>query len=185
MMVVFFISLGLTARAQENDTPTPSPSATKELSRLEAFKELLTEKAKTPEGAMKLWFDALFTYMDANGEGDRKDGEAMLGLMTVDRYWKCNRFFLKQMKKRPYIFRSYAHGASPENNYEMNTGDYELEITRSFFDKEKNVWRLELKSSGADNSRAVYLKKGKDGLYRVQNFANIYVGVQPPQSGEK
>lgn len=143
----------------------------------------------TPEGAMKLWFDAVFLYMDP---ATRAVGQQALAYLTIPlkadaAQWPrrpANGTFRERLEaeRHHHIFRSYARGTSPENGYAMTPEDYALDVVISQRDPYERGWALHLRSSGADNPRPVYLKQStKTGLWFVDAFNNTYVGVRAPK----
>lgn len=140
---------------------------------VDEFKTRMAEECKTPDKCMKLWFEALYVYMDK----DPKAGLEMLQLISTNDL-KFERTFFYQIKNQPYIMKSYAKGSNPKNSYKMDPENFELNIEKSF--EWGKMWRIEMRSSGADLPRPVYLKKGSDGLYKVKTFANLYVGIRKP-----
>ncbi len=156
------------------------------------WQERHSEQATTPEGAIKVWFDAIFLYLDPE---TRDLGRTLLQYSTVplkddDQWHKRPSFsiFLSRLEDESHhhIFRSYAKGATPENGYSMNPRDYELRIESSGKDTHGRGWRLSLESGGADNPRPVYLRRSsKSELYFVDGFVNVYLGIRPPIDPEK
>ena len=141
----------------------------------------------TPEGALKCWFDACFLYID---QKTRDEGRKALENLTLpfkgDSTWDkkhSSGTFVSVLKgTNAYIINSYAKGTSPENQYSIDTSNYELNIEKSHEDVHgKRGWAVFLRSSGADNSRPVYLKKStKTGLYYPNTIANVYLGIRKP-----
>jgi hypothetical protein len=146
------------------------------------------ERGVTPEGALTLWFDAVYLYMD---EDTRDQGREALTYLTIpfkdEPGWEkltSNRIFVSRMQDPAYahIFRSYAVGTNPENAYSMDPQDYELDIVESSEDTHGRGWRVLIRSSGADSPRPVYMKKSTTtGLWYVSEFGNVYVGIRAPQ----
>lgn len=150
---------------------------------MEEFEARVAEKALDPKQAAKLWFDAVFVYMNV----DKELGARMITLMTKDKEWQKKSYFMAALKERPYILRSYAKGTAPENNYEMDPNKYVLAIERvdrkPFDDKEEDEYvKLFIKSSGADSPRPLTFQRNIRGEYKVFEFSSIYVGIRPPQS---
>ena len=143
----------------------------------EAFKKRMAEEAQTPEGALQLWFEGLYLYMEGEDLGD-----TMLQEMTqaFEAGWQKKntaRRFAERLKTQQEIFRSYAKGAKPENGYTMDPKNFELDIVRS--EEDSDGWLIGLKSGGADSPRLIYFAKDEeDGLWRVRKFDSIYVGVK-------
>lgn len=145
------------------------------------------ELGKTPEGALQLWFEAVYLYMDEN---TRDQGREALTYLTIpfkdDAGWErrsSNRIFVERLQdpKFAHIFRSYVKGTSPSNAYSMSPENFDLVVEESSKDAHGRGWRVLLRSSGADMPRPVYMKKSRStGLWYVSEFANVYVGIRPP-----
>ncbi len=145
------------------------------------FKQRCQTMARTPEGAIKMYFDAVFAYIDPN---TRAEGEKMLGyIMHEPEDWhrrSSYSTFTSRLKDKNmnYVFRSFAVGTSPQNGYKMSPDNYDIEIIK--ITKEADYSRALLKSTGADSDRAVWVKE-YDGLWYVINNAGSYSSIKPPQ----
>lgn len=134
-----------------------------------------------PEDVVKLFLDSIQTYLDP---AQKEKGIAMIAVLINQDGWdKAGggiSFFRDKLKNMPYIFRSYAKGSTPENNYQMDAKNYEIEITRSekIDDKTQKIF---VKSSGADSPRPITLVKDtKANVWIVHEFSSIYVDVRKP-----
>ena len=93
------------------------------------FKERYQTEGRTIEGAVKLYFEGVFAFMN---EETRKEGGKMLRYaMYSDRPIERSTYyatFVERMKDPDYnyAFRSYAEGATPENNYSMSPDNFEI-----------------------------------------------------------
>lgn len=145
------------------------------------FKERCRRAAVTTEGAVKMYFDAVFCYLDPNR---RTEASKMLRyIMHADANWEGNQrhvTFLRRLKDPSlhYIFRSFAAGTSPENGYRMSPDAYRLVFTRK--DRQQDYTRVFLRSSGADSDRRVWVKQYPDGFWYVINNADTYAKVRDP-----
>lgn len=145
------------------------------------FKERCRAAAVTPEGAVKMYFDAVFCYLDP---ARRAEASKMLRyIMHTDANWEGNQrhvTFLRRLKDPSlhYIFRSFAAGTSPENGYRMSPDAYQLVFTRK--DRQQDYIRVFLRSSGADSDRRVWVKQYSDGFWYVINNADTYAKVRDP-----
>ena len=145
---------------------------------VDEFRDRQTREATRPDGAVKLWFEAIYAY---SKDATRDAGRKMLSLAMVDEKWEKNTYFVDRMRTKPYIFRSYAQGATPANSYKMDPDQFALSVVTSEADKFRDgAWRVMLQSSGTDKARPIVLVKGSDGLWRVQAYNDIYGDVQPP-----
>lgn len=141
-----------------------------------------------PQGAVKCFLDAVFVYMN---EETRDQGREMLQylaipLMDHDEWdtMAANRLFKERMARPEYnhIWRSYAKGATPENGYQMDPNNWELNFERIHrHDNDTRGTQVYLRSSGADNPRVVYVKQStSSGLWYLNIWHSLFVGVKPP-----
>ena len=146
------------------------------------FKERYQTEGRTMEGAAHLYFEAIFCYLNA---GTRDEASKMLRYamylsMPLER---SNSYatFVDRLKNEEYhhIFRSFAVGTSPENSYAMSPDDFKLSIVSRT--KQQDYTVLNLRSSGADHPRGVWMQEN-DGLWYMINNANTYMGVRDPKS---
>lgn len=146
---------------------------------VDEFRERQRTEATKPDGAVKLWFEAIYLY---SAEGTRDAGRKMLNLAMVDEQWEKNTYFVDRLRTKAHIFRSYAKGATPDNAYKMDPNEFALSIVTSQADTfREGAWRVMLQSSGSDKARPVVLVKGNDGLWKVQTYNDIYGDVQAPK----
>lgn len=145
------------------------------------FKARCRTAAVTPEGAVKMYFDAVFCYLHPDR---RAEASKMLRyIMHMDGDWERSQrhvTFLRRLKDPSlhYIFRSFAAGTSPENGYSMSSDNYRLVFTRK--DRQQDYTRVFLRSSGADSDRRVWVKQYPDGFWYVINNADTYAKVRDP-----
>ncbi len=155
---------------------------------LDELKALHAEQGTTPEGALKLWFDACFVYMN---EETREAGAAMLQYLTIPymdepEWFKLNsaRTFVERLldPAKQHIFRSYAKGTAPDNGYAMDPNDWELDhIRNNQREGDDRGIQCYVRSSGADTPRPVYLKQStRTELWFVNVHANVYTDIRPP-----
>ena len=149
------------------------------------FKARYQSEGRTPEGAVKLYFEGVFAYMNPE---TRKEGAKMLRYSLhsnspIERstYYAT---FVERMKDPDYnyAFRSYAKGSRPENDYRMNPDKFSIMYAGKFVKDPGGYLRVPLKSSGADNERIIWVKEYEDGLWYVINNAATYVQVKIPQT---
>ena len=147
------------------------------------FKERCHTVAVTPEGAVKMYFDAVFCYLDPNR---RAEASKMLRyIMHADANWEKKQkyvTFARRLKDPAchYIFRSFASGTSPQNGYRMSPENYSLVFSGK--SNEADYVRVFLISSGSDSRRIVWVKQYQDGLWYVINNADTYMKVREPAS---
>ena len=146
------------------------------------FKARYQKEGKTPEGAVKLYFEAVFCYIN---EATRAEGSKMVRYaLHYDRpIEQSNNLstFAERLRdpEMHHIFRGFAEGTSPENDYRMSPDNFNLVVTRKT--QEQGYLRLFLRSSGADSPRPVWVKEF-DGLWYMINNASTYVEVRPPKA---
>ncbi len=146
------------------------------------FKAMYQDEGRTPEGAVRMHFQAIFCYMDP---AKRAEASKMLRYsMHLPEPLEQNRnmgTFLRRLKEPSlhHIFRSYCKGSAPSNNYAMNPDSFSL----SFAGKrpESDYLKVFLHSSGADSPRPVWVKQ-YDGLWYTINNSSIYLKVREPKS---
>ncbi len=147
----------------------------------QTYEEWAAHAQDSPEAALKMYFDACFTYMNLS---TRDEGRKMLAhIMKADDNWDKRpsyQTFASRLKDANYhhILKSFAKGTSPENGYTMNPDDYELDIVSQT--PESDYLRVLLKSTGADSPRITWVKQYPDGKCYVVNNAGTYSGVRPP-----
>ena len=158
-----------------------SPRAEAALPRtVDEFRQRVADDARDPQGAMHLFFEALFVYLSPDADRSAAGGQ-MIDLICADERWRRNDLFLSQLRHKPYIFRSYCRGTSPENDYRMDPDNFELLFGRLLDERERECI-LEMRSTGASRVRPVRLIR-RDGHWWVQGYGNLYEGVTPPQHG--
>ncbi|WP_367339556.1 hypothetical protein [Aminivibrio sp.] len=150
------------------------------------FKARYAQEGQTPEGAAKLYFDAVFCYINPD---TRAEGSKMLRYsLRLRQGWESspnNRTFVERMEDpdREYLFRSYAVGATPQNNYAMDRNNYRLDIIKRWSGHSSGDLQLQLRNGGADNPRPILLRKF-DGLWFVTNNSSTFVDVRRPAAME-
>ena len=145
------------------------------------FKARYQEEGQTPEGTAHLYFEAVYCYLNKD---TRPEGSKMLRYVMDLPYPVENfptRTFVERLQNESYhhIFRSYAVGTTPENDYIMSPDNFKLNIESSR--KEGDYIILGLRSSGADSPRLLNMKQ-IDGLWYVSSSAGIHSEIRPPKS---
>ena len=149
------------------------------------FRNRCQSACQSPYGAAKMYFDAVFCYMDPR---TRSEGSKMLRFIMHEKQgWERSPNFstLAQRmrdKKYQHIFRSFAEGTAPENDYSMDPNNYRLMMGELVDDV--GYLRLFLYSSGADSPRPIWVKQFDDGLWYVINVVSTYAGVREPYSAK-
>ena len=149
------------------------------------FKQRCRNVATSPEGAAKMYFDAVFCYLEPQR---RAEASKMLRyIMHADAGWESSQHyatFVQRMRNSSthYIFRSFAAGTSPENGYRMSPQNYQLVYSGKSY--EPDYVRVFLISSGSDSRRMLWVKQYDDGLWYVINNADSYMKVREPVSAQ-
>ena len=147
------------------------------------FKTRYQQYGTTPEGAMKMYFDAVFCYLDS---AHRDEAVKMLRYsMHAKAGWERSpnyATFVSRLKDPGYryIFQSFAKDTSPQNNYAMNPNKYRLNIHSKR--PQSDYLQVNIVSSGADSPRLTQMQKFDDGLWYLTNNAGTYSDVRKPAS---
>ena len=149
------------------------------------FKARYQTEGKTMEGAVKLYFEGVFAFInpDTRTEAGKMLRYALHYSMPIEKS-RDLATFVERMKDPEYnfCFRSYAEGAKPENDYKMNPDNFKVMIAGKAMKDPSGYMRLPLRSSGADSPRTIWVKKFDDGLWYVINNAATYVQVREPKT---
>jgi hypothetical protein len=151
-----------------------------------AWKARHAAEGTTPEGALKVWLDATLLW-GVGDEADRAVAAEVIQYLTIplkeSDNWPTlptNRTFVGQMEGEQYIFRSYAVGATPENEYAMDPANWQLNV-KQVHEPGPRGTRVDIVSGGADSPRPVYMKQSEQtGLWYLNVWANTYVGIRKP-----
>lgn len=156
-----------------------STASAKLPSSMDEYRARYASEAKTPEGAAKLWFEAVFLYQ--NDETKSLGRQMLLDIMKSlpDDFDRNSGYakMVERIKNNPEIFRSFCAGSSPSNNYKADVDNCELTVTSSREEAE-NTYAVFLKSSGADSPRPMKLTQ-VDGLWKASSVSSLYLQVQP------
>jgi hypothetical protein len=147
------------------------------------FKSKYQTEGKTPEGALKMYFEAVYFCIENKTP---VEGLNMLRYaMLQEKGWEgrsSNQTFVSRLKDPGYhhIFRSFAVGSSPENDYKMSSDNFTLSIKQKTKQGDEYM-QLSIVSTGADSPRPIMFKR-VDGLWYITSNAGTYAGVRPPKS---
>jgi hypothetical protein len=148
----------------------------------EEFKERYQQFGTSPEGAIKMYFDAVFCYLQPD---KRSEAVKMLRYSLHETAgWEkrsSNATFVSRLNnpQMHYIFRSFAEGTSPENNYAMSPDNYRLMLDGK--KTQTDYTQLTLTSSGADSPRPFQLRQFEDKLWYVTSNPGSYSDVRAPR----
>ena len=166
---------GYNQQRSYSDFPSGRPA------NFQAFKDRYQTVGTSPEGAVRMYFDALYSYIDP---ARKAEGAKMLRYSLHEgKNWEKSpalATFAGRLKDPSfhYIFRSFAEGASPENSYAMNPDDYRLMFAGSR--QESDYLQISVWSSGADSPRPLHVRQFEDGLWYVINNHGTYTEVRKP-----
>ena len=147
------------------------------------FRERYQREARTEQGALRLLFEGIYCYMN---EATRDEASKMLRYALYNpqpiEMTRTLATFVERLKDESYhhIFRSYAVGATPENNYSMSPDNFRIEVTRTQRVPGDDV-NLYIRSGGADSPRPVRMRQ-HDGLWYTAGVGSIITGVRDPRS---
>ena len=153
----------------------------------EAFAELSDRLCRTPEGAAAAMVTVLLACADDERTGmtfatmllhpDRlRAGDLHDGREPGQHY----RDMLRIAAGKPSLARSYLVGASPGNGYRPAPPLRVRWRPHDTPSASPERVRLMLLTSGADHPRPVTLRRGDDGLWKVDECSSLFVGVRPP-----
>jgi len=139
----------------------------------------------TPEGTLTRFLDAC-VRAGSEDEGARaqamRDIQALALPIREDGDWATrptNRTFVERLQAQPWIFRSYAPGATPANGYAA-PASFAPEITSRR--EEAGMLKLWIRSGGADSPRPVSMKRPDgDERWYVQEWSSVYVEIRRPK----
>ena len=184
-----------------SDTP-PAPATTVETEANEPETSSATRPDRTdwgdlhaavggsPEEVTRLWFEAVFRYMNPETRDDGRVGMKLLSLPLQghDDWDRLSRFRVVverlQSPDQQHIFRSYVRGTSPESDYQLEGEDWVLDIQEV---RQQTPARAEvmLKSSGASAPRKMLLVKATDsGQFYVAHFSML-AAIMEQQPGRQ
>jgi hypothetical protein len=147
----------------------------------QAFKERYRLVGRSPGGAVRMYFDALYSYIDP---ARKAEGAKMLRYVLHEGpAWEnapSLGTFVSRLRNPAYhyIFRSFAEGTSPANDYAMNPDNYRLMFAGSR--QEIDYVSVQILSSGADNPRLLQARQFEDGLWYLTGFSGTYTEVRRP-----
>jgi len=92
-----------------------------------------------------------------------------------------------QLCRQPYIPDSYFVGTSPENDYRIDEGNLQLDITTNPYsgDPSSGKFKVFVRSSGADSARPVQLQRNNKGIWKVKEFTSLIVGIRETANGTR
>ena len=90
----------------------------------------------------------------------------------------------RQLKKNPYVIRSYFLGTSPENGYTIQeiAPQVELSTNRYSGTAEEGKIKFFIDCSGADSPRPIAVRKNSQAKWYAHEFSSLIVGIRTPAS---
>ena len=88
---------------------------------------------------------------------------------------------------KAHVWRSYCKGATPENQYKVESIE-DIELMphgdmnwKPFVDRDEGAFcKFAIRSNGADLPRYVTMEKDDRGEWRMYEFSSLCLGVRPP-----
>ena len=159
-------------------------------STIDDFLELRNSIAKTPEGGAVIMILALLIFSENEELGKKCLTLAIsLDFLTQGNYYKGYKpresdmsLIISQLKKQPYIAKSYIKGATPENNYTIPKGNIKFNFytTKYSGDMGSGLYKVFVECSGASD-RPITLKVNDKGLWKAFNWSSLIVGIRSPE----
>ena|GEM_PF-2897755 len=147
------------------------------------FKARYENEAETEEGALQLFFEAVFCYLktETRDEASKMLRYALHLSQPIERL-NTMATFVERMKDESlhHIFKSYAVGATPQNSYKMSPDNFKFEVTKKTTHPDKDV-TVFIRSSGADSPRPVRMRK-YDGLWYTTSIGSVISKVREPKT---
>lgn len=160
-------------------------------SSIEAFLELRSELADSPEGAAALFVAAMLMY--------NKDKDLGTDAFTI----AVDRSLLKEVSggykgfapgnnfanairnyfaPRPYLANSYIKDTKVKDGYKLpKASPYEVAMKRNPHSEQSNGdIKVFVACSGADSPRPITLRKNNRGVWKVVNYSSLFVGIRKP-----
>ena len=85
------------------------------------------------------------------------------------------------LKPRPFLAGSYVAGTSPQNGYTFPEGPLRFELSRNPYSviAEDRI-KVFNGCSGADSPRPLIMKRNSKGIWKVDNYSSVFVGIRQP-----
>lgn len=152
---------------------------------VDEFKTRLAADGTDAKKAAHLFFEAMYVYTGAADDEAKAPGREMLSLINVEETWEQDMLRRGTLQKQPYLYRSYAKGATPDNNYTMDPNAFELVFTTETAQQGGKVMYFMIKCGGADLPRPFRMKLGKDGIWRMLEWSSLQVGIKKTADEEE
>ncbi len=164
---------------------------------IDSFVEMRNEIAVTPQGGATMYILALMIYSEDYETGLKCATASLVndpsllrstvpfgyeGLEPLSEIQ--NRFTILQRK--PWIVKSYAVEAKPENNYSIED-DFKIKfyISDQSVGGNDNIVELKVLTSGDDDFRTVTVEKNQNDIWKVWGWDMIIADVAVPNGPRK
>jgi len=153
------------------------------------FEKLRDELSTTPEGGATIFLLALKIFSKDKILGNQclvlaadrnslTEGNVYKGFNLMRNDLSRIESQLNQNNKIP---DSYIKGGSPENNYSIQLPYiYEYSTNPSSGNEGDGLIKLFVTCYGADTPRPIHLKKNNRGIWKVNNWSSVIVGIKKP-----
>lgn len=161
---------------------------------LEEFTAIRDEIANTPEGGVVAYILALHLYIQNPEEGTKAiivamDRACLIPSASNNSYkgfevGKSDMSLMQsQLSKSPYLPASYIPSTTPQNAYTPSEPPYEFHLMSNKYSGNADEGKIKIfiPSSGADTPRPVVVKVNNRGIWKVDNFSSIVVGIRKPE----
>ena len=115
-------------------------------------------ESQDPQWVMRRFFEGIITYID----GDPAKGEEIINSVSLRKDFRNYRVFVDYLKTRPWMFGGFMKGTSPDDGYEFDHANWELNYAAAIVPVEPGKeTRASFKHSGADVPKPIYLVQGR------------------------
>jgi hypothetical protein len=155
---------------------------------VEDFVMLRDALARTPEGSAAAFAVALLKFVE-----DEKTGSQFLtAIVQADKLVDSKtgykgkaphpndlKFIQGQVGSKPYVIRSLVMGTGPTSDYGFKA-PFVIKVREQPGDVKTDTAKVFIYCSGADTPRPVSMRKNDKGLWKVNEWSSLLVGIRPP-----
>jgi hypothetical protein len=196
LLIILLTGLSLSLYAQEE---LPVVTIDRFPQTIDEFVEMRNEIAVTPEGGAAMFVIAIITYTRDPDLGELfltailvNDGSHLRNVKHDEGYSGylpsvSVMNYIRMLDPKPFIARSYVLGTSPENRYILpESGPFSIQCYRnSYSDVDEVTRRIFVACSGADSPRPIRVVQNNRGLWKIDEFSSLVVGIRPPAEPER
>lgn len=149
--------------------------------------------ASTPEGGAAMMILALLIYSEKEELGRQcLTAVISLDLLEEGNYYKgyklrssSMQLIKEQLKKEPFIPRSYIKGSNPENGYRIPDENLIMKFSTTKYsgDRASGIFKIFVECSGA-LMRPITLKVNDKGLWKAYEWSSLIVGVRSSKNSD-